>query len=109
VLSGFPQGSVIGPSLANFTLNGLEEVVLPLQKTKVDLEKKNYLKRKGEIYNDGNSIIRKSIKTSLIRYCDDFIIVTNDKSEVPLIMDRITNFLSERGLSFNESKSKCSN
>jgi len=99
---------VIGPSLANFTLNGLEEVAKPRQSTKVDLEKKDYLKSKGEIYNDGNSIIRKSIKTSVVRYCDDFIIVTNDGSEVPLIMKRITNFLSERGLCINESKSKCS-
>ena len=108
VLSGFPQGSVIGPSLANFTLNGLEDVAKPRQSTKVDLEKKDYLKSKGEIYNDGNSIIRKSIKTSVVRYCDDFIIVTNDESEVPLIMERIINFLSERGLCINESKSKCS-
>lgn len=94
--------------MANFTLNGLEEVVQPAQSTKVDLEKKDYLRSKGEIYKDGNSIIRKSIKTSVVRYCDDFIIVTNDEAEVPLIMNRVNKFLSERGLCINESKSTSS-
>jgi len=94
--------------LANFTLNGLEDVVQPGQITKVDLEKKDYLRSKGEIYNDGNSIIRKSIKTSVVRYCDDFIIVTNDEVEVPLIMNRVNDFLCVRGLCINERKSMCS-
>jgi hypothetical protein len=34
--TGFPQGSVIGPSLANFTLNGLEKTIKPSQVTRVD-------------------------------------------------------------------------
>jgi hypothetical protein len=37
--SGFPQGSIIGPSLANFTLNGLESVCKPTQRTAINTKK----------------------------------------------------------------------
>ena len=35
-LTGFPQGSVIGPSLANYSLNGLENCIKPSQATAID-------------------------------------------------------------------------
>ena len=38
-ISGFPQGSIIGPSLANFTLNGLEKMIVPNKATAFDEEK----------------------------------------------------------------------
>ena len=37
--SGFPQGSIIGPSLANFTLDGLELECKPSQKTATNEKK----------------------------------------------------------------------
>ena len=52
-LNGFPQGSVIGPSLANFVLNGLEEIILPNQVTHFDKEKQQFLANRGEFYKSG--------------------------------------------------------
>ena len=36
-LTGFPQGSVIGPSLANYTLNGIEKIIIPSKKRPLTL------------------------------------------------------------------------
>ena len=105
-LTGFPQGSVIGPSLANFTLNGLEQIITPSKKTAFDPEKFNYYVKKGYIYKRGSSVVRKTLSSSIVRYVDDFIIVVNDKTEAMIIYNNVKLFLAERGLQFNLSKSK---
>lgn len=103
---GFPQGSVLGPSLANYTLNGLEAIIKPIQKTKVDLEKKNYFRKLGKVYNEGNSRIRKTLTNRVIRFADDFVIITNDKEESLRIRLVVEKFLKSRGLSLNKDKSR---
>jgi RNA-directed DNA polymerase len=105
-ISGFPQGSVIGPSLANFTLNGLEKVTVPNKVTAFDEEKFNYYISKGITYNKSSSIVRKTLTSSIVRYADDFIVVVNDKKQAEIISDKIDTFLQERGLNKNPIKSK---
>ena len=105
-ISGFPQGSVIGPSLANFTLNGLEDIIVPNKVTAFDEEKFNYYVSKGLTYNKSSSIVRKTLTSSIVRYADDFIVVVNDKELAEIISDKIDIFLQERGLNKNPIKSK---
>lgn len=105
-LTGFPQGSVIGPSLANYTLNGLEKIIIPNKKTAFDSEKFNYYVKQGYHYKKSSSIVRKTLTSSIVRYVDDFIIVINDETEARTVNDNIKLFLAERGLKCNLSKSK---
>lgn len=105
-LSGFPQGFVIGPSLANFSLNGLEKVILPSKKTAFDEEKFDYYLKLGFRYRTGESVVRKTLSSTIVRYVDDFIIVVNDKIEVQQIYNKVKQFLTERGLECNQAKSK---
>jgi len=79
-LTGFPQGSIIGPSLANYTLNGLEFIIKPGQVTAFDKEKSNFLAERGE-YMPGQSNVRKVLYSQVIRFVDDFIIIVNNESE----------------------------
>ena len=99
-LTGFPQGSVIGPSLVNYTLNGLEQIITPSKKTAFKYEKFGYS------YKRGSSIVRKTLSSFIVRYVDDFIIVVNDKTEAMIIYNSVKLFLADRGLQFNLSKSK---
>ena len=106
VLSGFPQGSVIGPCLANFTLNGLDALCQPTQKTAFDPEKSAFLaKHYCEHYKRGQSTVRKTLVQRAYRYADDIIVVSNDMSQLSLARTRIDDFLSARGLSINPAKS----
>jgi len=82
---GTPQGGIISPALANFTLDGLET------KLREKYPKKSYK--------------RENLKVNFIRYADDFIITGASKevleNEVrPLVQD----FLKERGLRLSDEK-----
>lgn len=105
-LTGFPQGSVIGPSLANYTLNGLEKIIIRSRKTAFDSEKFNYYAKQGYCYKKNSSLVRKTLTSHVVRYVDDFIIVVNDETEAKTIYGNIKLFLSERGLECNPSKSQ---
>lgn len=105
-ITGFPQGSVIGPSLANFTLNGLEKLIIPNKVTTFDEEKFNYYASKSFQYNKSSSVVRKNITSSIVRYADNFIVVVNDKEQARIISIKIDDFLKERGLNKNSIKSK---
>merc|ERR1712003_84315 len=105
-LMGFPQGSVIGPSLANYTLNGLEQIITPSKKTVFDYEKFDYYVKKDYNNKRGSSVVRKTLSSSIVRYVNDFMIVVNDKMEARIIYNNIKLFLVDRGLQFNLSKSK---
>lgn len=78
---GTPQGGIISPTLANMTLDGLEEVV------------RNAVPRRNRV--------------NFIRYADDFIIT--GKSKLLLeekIKPTVIKFLAERGLTLSEEKTK---
>ena len=105
VSHGFPQGSVIGPSLANFTLNGLEELIKPYQKTAFSEEKHKYkLKKFGIDYSKGDSNVRIQITTQIVRFADDFIIITNHLKAAQIIKQKVEKFLAIRGLQTNKNK-----
>jgi len=103
-ITGFPQGSIIGPSLANFTLNGLEKIRIPDKLTVFDEKKSNYYVSKNIHYNKSFVVEQKTISSNLVRYASYVIIVVNDKSQIKLISNEINIFLQERGLNKNSIK-----
>ena len=75
--SGTPQGGIISPLLANIALHGMEF-----------------------LFSNNPSI-------SLVRYADDFVVIANSKSILETkVLPRLKTFLAERGLNFNELKTK---
>ena len=84
---GTPQGGIISPTLANWTLDGLE----PLLKRAFPSRKE-----KGrQIYS----------KVHLVRYADDFIITGRSQSQlVNEVLQLVEKFLRERGLELSAEK-----
>lgn len=102
-LNGFPQGSVIGPSLVNYSLNGLEDCIKPNQLSIFDEDKYNYyLKIKKKVIK---SKIRMVLSNRIVRFVDDFIIVCNNKNESKLVRKKINMFLEKRKLEIDKTKS----
>ena len=78
---GTPQGGIISPTLANMTLDGLEETV-----------------RKA---------VPRRVRVNFIRYADDFIITGKSKTIlVENVLPAVKQFLAERGLELSEEKTK---
>lgn len=78
---GTPQGGVVSPLLANITLNGIESIYK---------------------YKD----TRGKIKEPTIRYADDMVIIIRPQDDAEEILERISQFLAERGLRVSEKKTK---
>lgn len=100
--TGTPQGGVISPCLANFTLDGLEDVIyssiLPLTESK---ERRIIIK-----HRDGTKS-RVSLNLFVVRYADDFVIVARSKHIlVKYVLPKITEFLGVRGLQLSKEKTK---
>ena len=86
-VEGTPQGGIISPTLCNIALNGIEELIM----------KANPLRR--------------GISTGVhvIRYADD-IIITARTPEIAINNKKLlSEFLTERGLSLSEKKTKVTN
>lgn len=99
---GTPQGGIISPLLGNFTLNGLEKIILDSIKPIVRNSKQSLkIKRK-----DGTkSSVRMGVKC--VRYADDFVVLARSKRIlIKYIKPAIVNFLKERGLQLSEEKTK---
>jgi hypothetical protein len=97
---------VIGPLLANFTLNGFDDLCQPTQKTAFDPEKAKFIaEHYGEHYNKGNGIVQKTLEQRAFRYADDIVVVSNDMSQLSLLKTRIDTFLAIRGIEINPAKS----
>ena len=78
---GTPQGGVVSPLLANIALNGIESI---------------------HRYKDkGGKIIEPSI-----RYADDMVIILRPEDNAEAILNRIGEFLAERGMNVSERKTK---
>ena len=102
----FSQGSLIGSLFENFILNGLKDVIQP-EKVKYQngIEWKWFLK-KGLEYEIVNKECCVVIKNWVVRYADDFVIITNFKNEIFRIMTKIWEFFASRGLKLSDLKSK---
>jgi RNA-directed DNA polymerase len=105
-ISGFPQGSIIGPSLVNFLLNKLENVVISSQFTNFDLKKTMFLSKYNYYFKLGQFKIQKALTPKLIQFADNFIIICNGITESLIVSKKVENFLKERGLALNVEKSK---
>ena len=78
---GTPQGGVVSPLLANIALNGIESV----HKSKDKWGK---------------------ITQPSIRYADDMVIILKPEDDAEAILNRISEFLAERGMNVSERKTK---
>ena len=78
---GTPQGGVVSPLLANIALNGIESI---------------------HKYKDaGGNIIEPTI-----RYADDMVIMLRPEDDAEAILNRISEFLAQRGMKVSERKTK---
>jgi retron-type reverse transcriptase len=93
-INGTPQGGIISPTLANFTLNGLEETALKsIYPITTSVEQRKFIRLK-----DGQ-ITRLNVCVSLIRYADDFVVIARSKYILnKYVTPAISIFLKERGL-----------
>lgn len=78
---GTPQGGVISPLLANIALNGIESI---------------------HQYKDSHW----RIQEPSIRYADDMVIVLHPEDNATNILEKISQFLAERGMKVSEKKTK---
>jgi RNA-directed DNA polymerase len=86
---GTPQGGIVSPALANWTLDGLESLL-----------KKTFPSRKEK----GKQIYS---KVHLVRYADDFIITGRSQSLlVNEVLPLVEKFLRERGLELSAEKTR---
>ena len=76
---GTPQGGVVSPILANIALNGIESI---------------------HRYYKGKTI------EPTIRYADDMVIILRPQDNANAILERISQFLAERGMNVSEKKTK---
>lgn len=87
--AGTPQGGIISPAAANWTLNGLETQLLAHLEAKWGVTK------------------TKKLKVHVIRYCDDFVVTGASKELLEMeIKPWIEAFLAERGLRLSAAKTR---
>ncbi len=94
--TGTPQGGVISPLLANIALHGMEEALGIKYKWHKDAKKKEG----GCWYNASN--------LALIRYADDFVVLTENREDAEVAKKIISKWLSEKGLELSEEKTNIS-
>jgi group II intron reverse transcriptase/maturase len=87
---GTPQGGVVSPLLANIALNGIESVF--------------------RYHEHGYQITDKTPSSSIIepsiRYADDMVIILRPRDNAQEILEKISQFLAERGMNVSEKKTK---
>lgn len=84
--TGTPQGGIISPVLANFALNGLEQVL-------------------KDVFCNRNQFMK--AKVNLVRYADDFVITGVSKELLEeRIKPAVEKFLAGRGLTLSPEKTK---
>lgn len=90
---GTPQGGVVSPLLANIALNGIEEI-------------HKYHNDAGKRITE-NTPDRYKIYPS-IRYADDMVIFLRPQDDAEKILDKINEFLAQRGMQVSDKKTKIS-
>jgi len=90
-IKGTPQGGIISPILANIALDGMDRLF-------------NGTNRYGD-YKTPSTRIGKDKGITVIRYADDFVVLAPTRQTLEsYVIPKIKAFLSERGLSVNETK-----
>ncbi len=86
---GTPQGGIISPTLANWTLDGLERGL------------------QAHIRASLGSVKGPKAKVNLVRYADDFVVTCDSKELLEtLVKPWVEQFLRERGLELSEAKTR---
>ncbi|MDD1453586.1 reverse transcriptase N-terminal domain-containing protein, partial [Dolichospermum sp. ST_sed7] len=88
---GTPQGGVVSPLLANIALNGIESI------------HRYHVNPKRRITD---KTPRREIVEPTIRYADDMVIILRPQDDATEILDKISQFLAERGMKVSEKKTK---
>lgn len=88
---GTPQGGVISPLLANIALNGIESI-------------HRYHSKDG--YRITKNTSEECIIYPSVRYADDMVIMLRPQDDAEEILERINEFLAERGMKVSEKKTK---
>jgi len=83
--AGTPQGGIISPTLANMTLDGMEALLWS---------------------HFGPQHRNRTTKVYVVRYADDFVITGSSPDVLEQAKSLITDFLSERGLSLSDEKTR---
>ena len=87
VEKGTPQGGVISPLLANIALHGMEAAI-------------------GITYRKARDSHTTNGKRALVRYADDFVILTETEEDAHQAKREIADWLQVRGLTLSEEKTK---
>ncbi len=82
--AGTPQGGVISPLLANIALHGMEKAL-------------------GVTFDNRGQITG---KRAVVRYADDFVVFCESKEDAEAVIDRLKEWLAERGLVLSEEKTR---
>jgi len=109
--AGTPQvsGGIISPTLANFTLNGLEKAIFDGASKVYEVQgqgkhKKLYIKRKNK---ERRNYPQYGLQLSCIRYADDFLVIARSKRFIiKAVKPAVETFLKERGLYLSVEKTK---
>ncbi|MDD1445835.1 reverse transcriptase N-terminal domain-containing protein [Dolichospermum sp. ST_sed8] len=88
---GTPQGGVVSPLLANIALNGIESIQRYHQDSKKRITDKTP---------------KEHIIEPTIRYADDMVIILRPQDDATKILEKISQFLAERGMKVSEKKTK---
>nr|YP_009367469.1 putative reverse transcriptase and intron maturase [Sarcinofilum mucosum]ARK14457.1 putative reverse transcriptase and intron maturase [Sarcinofilum mucosum] len=94
---GTPQGGVISPTLANLTLNGLEDHL------KIQFKPGKSYRPKGRDKQPITTCIH------IVRYGADFIVTARSQRQLERVKKVINEFLAPRGLRINETKTSIRN
>jgi RNA-directed DNA polymerase len=81
---GTPQGGVVSPLLANIALNGIESI-------------HSYQEIGGK---------KGTLTEPSIRYADDMVIILRQQDNAEAILEKISEFLAQRGMNVSEKKTK---
>ncbi|MEH2240653.1 group II intron reverse transcriptase/maturase [Nostoc sp.] len=90
---GTPQGGVVSPLLANIALNGIESI-----------HRYHYNYKQGCKVHE--KTLNKSITEPSVRYADDMVIILRPEDDATEILERISEFLRNRGMNVSQKKTK---
>ena len=90
---GTPQGGVVSPLLANIALNGIESI-----------HRYHISSREGRRITPKTSA--KQIVEPSVRYADDMVIILRPEDDATEILERISEFLRNRGMNVSQKKTK---
>ena len=90
---GTPQGGVVSPLLANIALNGIESI-----------HRYHRDNKRGKKITSNTA--PKDIQEPSIRYADDMVIILQPEDDAEEILEKINQFLADRGMNISEKKTK---